>query len=235
MCLATTKRLIVNVLSKDNLSVPATVPASSPVPATTTTCDRRKITQLPSWKRLESESEVSDKCFVAELLRIHTTSLNEEIPRENVASIYSLNTVRSQLVSKLCGYRHQDQQKDLYDEKSFVQLGDALTLLSDSSMLCFYCLEQVKIIYTQVRDPKQWTLERIDNSMGHNRGNVVISCLSCNIRRRCMYHERYVFTKQAAAIVTKLNYTPSVEIPPLLSVRDESTKTIYYDPNNTYK
>ena len=100
-------------------------------------------------------------------------------------------------------------------------------------MLCFYCLQQVKIIYTQVRDPKQWTLERIDNSLGHNRGNVVISCLSCNIRRRCMYHERYVFTKQAAAVVTKLNYTPSPEIPPVLHERDEFTKTIYYDPNNT--
>ena len=41
-----------------------------------------------------------------------------------------------------------------------------------------------------------WTLERINNDFGHNYGNLEIACLSCNIKRRTMYHERFVFTKQ---------------------------------------
>ena len=48
---------------------------------------------------------------------------------------------------------------------------------------------------------KQWTLERIDNGMGHNKDNVEIACLLCNLRRRTMYHERYVFTKQMMNVV----------------------------------
>jgi hypothetical protein len=42
----------------------------------------------------------------------------------------------------------------------------------------------------------QWTLERIDNDLGHNKNNVEIACLNCNLRRRTMYHERYLFTKE---------------------------------------
>jgi len=32
--------------------------------------------------------------------------------------------------------------------------------------------------------------------MRDNRDNVVIACLECNMRRRTMYHERYLATKQ---------------------------------------
>ena len=35
-----------------------------------------------------------------------------------------------------------------------------------------------------------------DNKIGHDIGNIEIACLSCNLKRKCMYHERYVFTKQ---------------------------------------
>lgn len=44
--------------------------------------------------------------------------------------------------------------------------------------------------------PKQWTLDRIDNDIGHYSDNVVIACLSCNLHRKTMYHERFLFTKQ---------------------------------------
>ena len=54
----------------------------------------------------------------------------------------------------------------------------------------------MQLLYRHVRESTQWTLERIDNDHGHNRNNVEIACLGCNLRRRCMYHERFVFTKQ---------------------------------------
>ena len=63
-------------------------------------------------------------------------------------------------------------------------------------MKCFYCQKLVYVLYDNVREPRQWTLERIDNKFGHNMDNVVISCLSCNLKRRCIYHERFLFTKQ---------------------------------------
>ena len=54
----------------------------------------------------------------------------------------------------------------------------------------------MKVLYEESRDPKQWTLERIDNSEGHNENNIEVACLTCNVRRRTMYHEKYRFTKQ---------------------------------------
>jgi len=54
----------------------------------------------------------------------------------------------------------------------------------------------VSVLYEIVREPMQWTLERINNDFGHNYGNVEIACLNCNLHRRTMYHERYLFTKE---------------------------------------
>jgi hypothetical protein len=62
----------------------------------------------------------------------------------------------------------------------------------------------VQILYEYVRESNQWTLERLDNDFGHNKGNVEIACLNCNLRRRTMYHERYLFTKELS-IVKKID------------------------------
>ena len=102
---------------------------------------------------------------------------------------------------KLDGYRHQDHEKKLYDETLFVDLSFVVPLLQNSPH-CFYCQEPVKLLYEMARDPKQWTLERIDNNRGHNKDNVEISCLSCNVKRRTMYHEKYRFTKQMKFVKT---------------------------------
>jgi hypothetical protein len=90
----------------------------------------------------------------------------------------------------------QDIQKDKYDEEKFVDFYFVVSLLLDKELKCFYCKESVYLFYNFVRENKQWTLERINNDQGHNKDNVEIACLHCNLRRRTMYYERYVFTKQ---------------------------------------
>lgn len=97
---------------------------------------------------------------------------------------------------KIRGYKNQDIVKNKYDPDNFVNIQTVLDLLVDSELKCHYCLEKVKIIYEHVREPKQWSLDRIDNKIGHICNNLMIACLSCNLKRRTMYHERYVFTKQ---------------------------------------
>ena len=106
----------------------------------------------------------------------------------------------SQLKIKQTGYRSQDNLKELYDPTKFVDIGDIIKLLVDSDLSCFYCKKWTPLFYENVRDPTQWSLERISNSEGHNRDNVVIACLECNMRRRTMYYERYVATKQLKVI-----------------------------------
>jgi hypothetical protein len=105
-----------------------------------------------------------------------------------------------QLNQKINGYKSQDIAKKLLDLEKIVDLETVLQLLLQCNLECFYCKNKVKVLYEHVREPSQWTLDRIDNDYGHNKGNLEIACLSCNVRRRTMYADRYVFTKQLKLI-----------------------------------
>lgn len=101
---------------------------------------------------------------------------------------------------KLSGYKSQDIAKSIYDPTRFIEYDHVLASLAKSDLQCFYCRGQVLLFYEYVREPRQWSLERIDNALGHNTDNVEIACLECNLRRKTMYHERFVFTKQAVIV-----------------------------------
>jgi hypothetical protein len=110
----------------------------------------------------------------------------------------------SQIKSKIYGYSYQDEAKHKLEKDTFIDISNVLQKLLNCKMECFYCKKPVKVLYEYVREDDQWTLERIDNKEGHNTNNVEIACLNCNLRRRTMYHERYIFTKQIKNI-KKLN------------------------------
>jgi hypothetical protein len=111
--------------------------------------------------------------------------------RNNITDIVS-----TELRKKLYSYKSQDKRKNIYNDNEFVDIEFILNLFDTSKLKCYYCECNVFILYDIVRELKQWTVERIDNRLGHNKGNSVISCLECNLRRRTMYHENYLMTKQ---------------------------------------
>ena len=102
----------------------------------------------------------------------------------------------SQLDVKLTSYKHQDIIKKRYDESSFIKTKEVIEKLYDCSLECHYCKEKTYILYDIVRETKQWTLDRINNDLGHNTGNVVIACLDCNLKRRRTSKDAFLFTKQ---------------------------------------
>lgn len=114
------------------------------------------------------------------------------------ASVYSL--AKKQIMHKIYGYKSQDNEKNKYDSTRFVDYEFVCALLREKDFKCYYCSKPVYIFYNFVRENNQWTLERIDNSMGHNKDNVQIACLLCNLRRRTMHHERYLKTKQMLVV-----------------------------------
>lgn len=102
---------------------------------------------------------------------------------------------RRQITNKIQSYHSQDIKKKILSE-DFVNIETVMTLLKKCEFNCYYCRNPTQVLYKHVREPSQWTLERIDNNFGHNNNNVVIACLSCNLKRRRIYHERFIFTKQ---------------------------------------
>ena len=57
-------------------------------------------------------------------------------------------------------------------------------------------------MYKNVREYRQWTLDRINNDNGHNKENVVICCLECNLKKGTINDEKFKFTKQMRIIKT---------------------------------
>lgn len=113
-----------------------------------------------------------------------------------VVDIKVKDLIEKELHNKLNGYKSQDVKKNKYSEELFITIAAVLRLLIDCENKCVYCSALVHILYENSREPRQWTLERVDNEKGHNKDNVMIACLECNLRRGTMYHERFAFTKQ---------------------------------------
>lgn len=173
------------------------------------------VTFLPSIRKNENNEEITEnkeikKRKVTEKWNFDTLAINQfeslcslVLEPEEPSNVFCTE-IRRQIHYKLHSYRSQDVNKSLLDESQFVNYEYVIELLREKQLKCFYCKETVLLMYDAVRDSKQWTLDRMDNSMGHNRGNVEIACLICNLRRRTMYHERYLFTKQVG-IIKKIN------------------------------
>jgi hypothetical protein len=59
-------------------------------------------------------------------------------------------------------------------------------LLENQEWHCFHCNKYL-LLENGKKDEDQVSIDRVDNSLGHIKGNVVLSCLSCNLRRGSKY------------------------------------------------
>ncbi len=108
--------------------------------------------------------------------------------------------VKKELERKIKSYRAQDIKKNKLNEEKLIKMDECIDKLVLSKMKCYYCNENMLLVYENVREGKQWTLDRIDNNKGHITENVVISCLDCNLKRRTMDDKKFKFSKQMKII-----------------------------------
>jgi hypothetical protein len=99
--------------------------------------------------------------------------------------------IRQQIQYKINGYKQQDLRKNKWNADKFIDPCYILQKLKACDLICYYCEKPVTVLYENVRDPQQWSLERIDNAQGHNTDNVEIACLKCNLERRLQNSPRF--------------------------------------------
>jgi hypothetical protein len=104
--------------------------------------------------------------------------------------------IKGEIDKKIASYKQQDIMKQRYDESKFIQYKEIVIEMMNSSVDCYYCKEKMSLLYEIVRESKQWTLDRINNELGHNQDNVLLSCLACNLKRRTTNKDAFLFTKQ---------------------------------------
>jgi hypothetical protein len=154
--------------------------------------EKRVVTQKKQWTYTENDySHKTQMELLSNLLnpgKINRLPTSQQIVKEKCMS--------QEISKKIYGYKSQDLAKKIFDESKFITYEKCIQLLIDSNLTCFYCKNPVQVLYESVREPTQWSIERIDNTFGHNHDNIEIACLKCNVSRRTMYHERYIFTKQ---------------------------------------
>lgn len=144
---------------------------------------KRQITTTSKWKFTEDELQLSNQP-------------NLLYDKSKQPLLYQ------QFRIKLSSYRQQDVEKKFsMDITEHLDVSGVIQKLEEAEFKCFYCKQIVMLLYDNVREPKQWTLERLDNKRAHVVDNVVIACLSCNLRRRTMKYERYVLTKEIQKVV----------------------------------
>jgi 5-methylcytosine-specific restriction endonuclease McrA len=190
------------LVSVKNKSHNASAPAPTPPPAAP---KKRLITTSKQWNFQPDELTPEYQLFLLSELRSWTIEACSELRRVDGAPANDptdeilrkrVLLLKQHIHLKWYGYRAQDMEKNLFRPELLISENDIVELLLDSRLLCFYCRHPILLLYENVRESSQWSIERIDNQYGHNRENVVVACLSCNLRRKTMYYERFRMTKQ---------------------------------------
>ena len=111
---------------------------------------------------------------------------------------------------KISNYRQQDLLKSILNPEKFITIKSVIQMLDDSKLHCYYCKDEMFILYKMVRESKQWSVDRINNSNGHNKDNIVISCLECNLKRRNKNKDSFLFTKQLK--IVRDNFNENIDV-----------------------
>jgi len=104
--------------------------------------------------------------------------------------------VMQEINKKISGYKQQDKIKKKFNEEKFVTFSNVINKMIDCQLKCRYCLNEMYVLYDISREIRQWSVDRIDNDLGHNNDNYHLACLDCNLKRRRRTDEKFLFTKQ---------------------------------------
>jgi len=104
--------------------------------------------------------------------------------------------VFQQIQKKLSGYKQQDVLKKRYDKLKFLTFTSVIQKMMECELKCRYCKTEIYVLYDISREMKQWSVDRIDNNIGHNIDNYHLTCLECNLNKKTRSDEKYLFTKQ---------------------------------------
>jgi hypothetical protein len=113
----------------------------------------------------------------------------------NESEISFKNLCVREIDKKIQGYKQQDVKRKLDEKTLLITSEEIIEKLVISKLKCFYCKHDIFVLYKNVRDQEQWTLDRKDNEEGHSNENTLISCLKCNLQRRVMDVDKFTFTK----------------------------------------
>lgn len=164
-----------------------TLPDSKSLIANTNTDEKNKIrADAENWTF--TEEDYSHEKQISMLKDIQTNNYTY-IDKKTKIGIQQIN-------KKINSYKQQDVIKNLYSLEKHIHLQSIIDKMIDCDLKCYYCSISMSVLYDISREMKQWTVDRIDNDLGHYLDNYYLACLECNLRRRRRSDDKFLFTKQ---------------------------------------
>jgi len=142
-----------------------------------------------------TDTDVTTSLFLENQMGHLECIIQNKLPKTAITVL-----IENQLKKKMSSYKQQDILKKRFNNDEFIKLNNVINLMNQTKLCCYYCDCQMYILYEYVREKKQWTLDRIDNQLGHTVSNIVLSCLECNLKRRRIRKDDFIFTKNLTII-----------------------------------
>ena len=189
--------MITENINPENNDTESTLEKKIIFTGTTTKYQMKKINNTVKEKKMRIETQTwglneSELSFEMQLNILNELVLNDNKPV--LTDKYS-KLIINHIKTKIQSYKQQDTIKKIYNEDEFINLEQVINLLQETKLKCHYCSCETFLLYEIVREMKQWSLDRINNDIGHNKNNLVIACLECNLKRRRTNKDSFMFTK----------------------------------------
>ncbi|MEW8688031.1 MAG: hypothetical protein AB2556_19645 [Candidatus Thiodiazotropha sp.] len=98
---------------------------------------------------------------------------------EGVTHILTMQQLRKAIAKKLVAYKRQDQAKGQHFN---LRVNHVLELKEAKNDRCAAFDIELLWVY-QPKDTQQLSVDQLDNSVGHDRRNIRLTCLECNQKR----------------------------------------------------
>jgi len=166
------------------------------------TNNRYKMKQLINSHKLEKETKKrvqSEKWDFSEEYFEYANQIKmvNEILNNTCKFYDNVSKIAIQEINrKISSYKQQDTLKKRFDETNFLTFESVIHKMLECELKCRYCQNKMNVLYDVSREMRQWSVDRVDNDLGHNIDNYHLACLDCNLKRRRRTDEKFLFTKQ---------------------------------------
>ena len=130
---------------------------------------------------------VTREWFYTALTR--ATSLSEIYYWAPEMRLHDLGAVKesdliARIEAKIAGHREADLKTGRsWAESDYVDVPTVLALLKEQRNRCCVCHEHLLPAWTKPKEPRQFSIDRLDNDLAHVKSNVRMACLRCNVSK----------------------------------------------------
>jgi hypothetical protein len=148
---------------------------------------------------LMNDTSIKKKSYVDE-------HIDFEIHKKWIDQLYSnqefneKKLILQELKQKFNSYKYQDKHKHKFDQDQHITFDEIIFKLKECQLKCYYCNTDLFLFHSKKRINNQWSLERLNNNLGHYNSNTCIACLKCNLQRRTDNHEYF---KQGKSLIVQ--------------------------------